>query len=317
MGRLPVAEAVAYAIEIGRALSAAHAQRLVHRDVKPQNVLIDARGPREGHRLRHRPLAGGAGPDRHRPRARHHRLRLAGAGAGQGGDRAVRRLLARDRAVRDAHGRGPVQGREPGGGGHEAREGPPARRAAAAAGGVGLAGRGGRARHGQGDRATAMPRRPRWWTTSRSVLAIEVARSGETSGEATTVLRALSGDTADFVPVRLRNPRRWVLTVRGGAAAGRRRGRLLRHPHREGRGRHGGAAGGGADRRSTWPPSAVEDYDPEGDDSESDDATQQRHRRQPLHRVGHRALHQRPRRRRTRTAWASTWTPARRSRPGA
>src|SRR5918996_861907 len=37
LGRLPVPEAVAYAIEIGRALSAAHAQRLVHRDVKPQN----------------------------------------------------------------------------------------------------------------------------------------------------------------------------------------------------------------------------------------------------------------------------------------
>jgi serine/threonine-protein kinase len=44
MGRLPVGEAVAYAIEIGRALSCAHAERLVHRDVKPQNVLIDQEG---------------------------------------------------------------------------------------------------------------------------------------------------------------------------------------------------------------------------------------------------------------------------------
>jgi tRNA A-37 threonylcarbamoyl transferase component Bud32 len=43
-GRLPVTEAVAYAIEIGRALIAAHTQRLAHRDVKPQNVLIDPDG---------------------------------------------------------------------------------------------------------------------------------------------------------------------------------------------------------------------------------------------------------------------------------
>jgi serine/threonine-protein kinase len=44
MGRLPVPEAVAYAIEIGRALECAHGNKLVHRDVKPQNVLIDPEG---------------------------------------------------------------------------------------------------------------------------------------------------------------------------------------------------------------------------------------------------------------------------------
>src|SRR6187397_510060 len=44
LGRLPVPEAVAYAIEIGRALECAHAHKLVHRDVKPQNVLIDRDG---------------------------------------------------------------------------------------------------------------------------------------------------------------------------------------------------------------------------------------------------------------------------------
>jgi hypothetical protein len=44
LGRLPVDEAVAYAIEIARALGAAHQRNIVHRDVKPQNVLIDAEG---------------------------------------------------------------------------------------------------------------------------------------------------------------------------------------------------------------------------------------------------------------------------------
>jgi serine/threonine-protein kinase len=44
MGRLPVDEAVAYAIEIARALGAAHSRHIVHRDVKPQNVLIDEEG---------------------------------------------------------------------------------------------------------------------------------------------------------------------------------------------------------------------------------------------------------------------------------
>ncbi len=44
MGRLPVDEALAYAIEIARALGCAHSHNIVHRDVKPQNVLIDGEG---------------------------------------------------------------------------------------------------------------------------------------------------------------------------------------------------------------------------------------------------------------------------------
>src|ERR671936_3192195 len=44
MGRLPMDEAIAYAIEIARALDCAHSHNIVHRDVKPQNVLIDSEG---------------------------------------------------------------------------------------------------------------------------------------------------------------------------------------------------------------------------------------------------------------------------------
>jgi serine/threonine protein kinase len=44
IGALDVQEALAYAIEIARGLTVAHARQLVHRDIKPQNVLIDAEG---------------------------------------------------------------------------------------------------------------------------------------------------------------------------------------------------------------------------------------------------------------------------------
>jgi eukaryotic-like serine/threonine-protein kinase len=44
LGRLEIPEAVAYAIELARALGAAHEAHIVHRDVKPQNVLINGEG---------------------------------------------------------------------------------------------------------------------------------------------------------------------------------------------------------------------------------------------------------------------------------
>jgi eukaryotic-like serine/threonine-protein kinase len=44
LGALDTQDALAYAIEIARGLTVAHARNMVHRDIKPQNVLIDAEG---------------------------------------------------------------------------------------------------------------------------------------------------------------------------------------------------------------------------------------------------------------------------------
>ena len=44
VGALEATEALAYGVEVAQGLSVAHERQMVHRDVKPQNVLIDATG---------------------------------------------------------------------------------------------------------------------------------------------------------------------------------------------------------------------------------------------------------------------------------
>ncbi|MGH3994459.1 MAG: hypothetical protein ACRDSN_18605, partial [Pseudonocardiaceae bacterium] len=98
--------------------------------------------------------------------------------------------------------------------------------------------------------------------------ASEAARTGEATGEATTVLRGLSGDTADFAPARLRHPRRAyvvsiaVLAISAGAIA------FFATRTEEGPGR---AATPRAPDLSevTLSSNAASDYDPEGDGEES------------------------------------------------
>ncbi|CAA9479620.1 MAG: Serine/threonine protein kinase PrkC, regulator of stationary phase, partial [uncultured Solirubrobacteraceae bacterium] len=116
-------------------------------------------GLRQGHRLRNRPIARGGGPDRRRPRPRDDGLRLARAGARPRRQRAVRHLLARRRALRDARRRGPLQRREPGRGRDEARPRGSARRPVAAARGLRVARGDRRPDDRQGPRP-ALSRRP-------------------------------------------------------------------------------------------------------------------------------------------------------------
>jgi len=272
MGRLPVAEAVAYAIEIGRALSCAHAERLVHRDVKPQNVLIDMDGRAkvtdfgiarslEAHGLTATGRVLGTtdyvSPEQALGKEVTEQSDVYSLGivlfemlTGEVAFRADSQV-----AVAMKHVREPIPDVQ--------RRRPEVSASLAAV----------------LEHATAKDTANRYPTADdvvhdlEEVLAIEVARSGESTGEATTVLRALKGDTADFVPARLRNPRRWLLTVlavlvlSGGVVA------YLAGRTEKGAGTPSPAHAGGLTAVSL-PGDAAEDYDPQGDETESPDATQ-------------------------------------------
>jgi eukaryotic-like serine/threonine-protein kinase len=272
LGRLPVSEAVAYAIEIGRALDCAHSHRLVHRDVKPQNVLIDRDGRAKVTDFgiaRSLEAQGLTAPGRvlgttdyvSPEQALGHDVTeqsdiyslgivLYEMLTGETPFRADTQV-----AVAMKHVREPLPDLQ--------RRRPECSAALAAV----------------VERATAKETRNRYATVAEMVhdleeaLAIEAARTGEATGEATTVLRSLSGDTADYAPVRLRHPRRalgvtaLVLVLAGVAVillAGRtEKGRsdAVKTPTKQPSLSHVRLAG-----------SAASDYDPEGDGEENNDA---------------------------------------------
>ncbi len=273
LGRLPVDEAVAYAIEIARALSCAHAELLVHRDVKPQNVLIDMDGR-------------GKVTDFGIARSLEaHGLTATGRVLGTTDYVAPEQALGKEVTEQsDVYSLGVVlyemlTGEVPFKAESQVavamkhvREPMPdvqRRRPEVSASLAAVL-----------EHATAKETANRYATADdmahhlEEVLAIEVARSGESRGEAATVLRGLPDDTADFVPARLRNPRRWLVTVlalvvvAGGAVY------YLAGRTEKGAGTPGAGAASGLTAISLAG-DAADDYDPQSSDQvESPEATQ-------------------------------------------
>ena len=159
-GRLPIQESIAYAIEIARALGVAHERGIVHRDVKPQNVLVDEEGSAKvtdfgiARTLDQEGLTADG--------------RVLGTTDYVSPEQALGHPVTGQsdlyslghRPLRDADRGRALQGREPGRGGDEARPRAAPRRADPPAGGLQRAGRGAGEGDGQGDRE-ALPRRPR------------------------------------------------------------------------------------------------------------------------------------------------------------
>jgi serine/threonine protein kinase len=267
LGRLPVAEAVAYAVEIGRALECAHAHMLVHRDVKPQNVLIDPDGrakvtdfgiarslEAQGLTATGRVLGTTdyVSPEQALGHDVTAQSDIYSLGivlyemlTGEAPFKADTQV-----AVAMKHVREPlpdVQRRRP-------------EISAALAAVV--------------ERATAKEVKNRYATVEEmvhdleEVLAIEAARSGQATGEATTVLRSLSDDTADFAPQRLRHPRRTLFLSIGVLAIVAAVIAILATRTEKGPGQAATPSSPGLSA-VTLSKDAANDFDPEGDGQES------------------------------------------------
>jgi eukaryotic-like serine/threonine-protein kinase len=211
-GPLEIPQAIAYAIELARALGAAHERYIVHRDVKPQNVLVSTEGTakitdfgiartltEEGLTLDGRVLGT---TDYVSPEQA-----LGQSVTGQSDIYSLGVVL-----YEMLTGAPPFTGETPVAVAmrHVREEVPDVQLArpevsAATAAVV--------------DRATAKdlgrryPDIPALLADLEEVLAVEASRAGQTTGEVTTVLRTLPGPARRRLPWRMRHPARWLISL--------------------------------------------------------------------------------------------------------
>ena len=211
-GPLDIPQAIAYAIEIARALGAAHERQIVHRDVKPHNVLVSLEG---GAKITDFGIARTLSEEG---------LTIAGRVLGTTDYVSPEQALGQpvtgqsdvyslgvvlyEMLTGDVpfHGDSPVAVAM-----KHVREDPPdvqALRPELSAATASVL-----------DRALAKDLAQRYPDAAsmlhdlEEVLAIEASRSGQATGEVTSVLRTLPGGTRSRLPWRMRHPARWAVSL--------------------------------------------------------------------------------------------------------
>ncbi len=269
-GPLEIPQALAYTIEIARALGAAHERQIVHRDVKPQNILIDPEGgakitdfgiarslTEEGLTMAGRVLGTTdyVSPEQALGQAVTPQSDLYSLGI------VLYEMLTGDVPF---HGETPVAVAMK----HVREEVPDvqARRPEISAATASVL-----------DRALAKdlskryPDAPAMIADLENVIAIEASRTGQTTGEVTTVLRTLRGRARRRLPWRMRHPVRWLVSLAVVCAIVAVVILLAANSTERGTGVPPGAGGKGGLTPVSLSESAANDYNPFGTGPENRD----------------------------------------------